>query len=159
VAEHAHRQRLQPLLVKLAVVGRCRGNGCPALQLRSCPVGCAGFGSPCPWPVAAVGHPLVFGCGRRRSLKPWARLPITVAAAWCRVAVGLGAQPVAEHGGWQTGQRLPEAFTASASRCTVEVGQISDPDTPTFSRSSRVNCLPLTTAPLDITEPTTSCGQ
>jgi hypothetical protein len=53
----------EPLLVKLAVVGRCRGNGCPALQLRSCPVGCAGFGSPCPWPVAAVGHPLVLGCG------------------------------------------------------------------------------------------------
>jgi hypothetical protein len=169
-----------PLLVKLAVVGRCRGNGCPALQLRSCPVGCAGFGSPCPWPVAAIGRLLVVGCGlvgsshhtilwscachtfpspRPQALGAsadhrggclvsgdvfigGAPVPVSPRAAVRGVdrvepdptAVGLGAHPVAEHRSGQTGHRLAEAFTASASPCTVTVSQISDPDTPTLSR-------------------------
>jgi hypothetical protein len=37
-----------PLQLMLAVVGRCRGNGCPAQVPRSCPAGWAGFGSPHP---------------------------------------------------------------------------------------------------------------
>src|ERR1700720_4608547 len=52
------------VLVKLAVVGRCRGNGCPAQLSRSCPAGWAGFGSPCPWPVAVPGaRRSVIECG------------------------------------------------------------------------------------------------
>ena len=97
--------------MKLAVVGRCRGNGCPAQLPRSCPAGWAGFGSPCPWPVAVPGaRRSVIGCGLVGSshdailwsrachtfpsprLRPWARLPITVAAAWCRVTFSVGAR-------------------------------------------------------------------
>src|ERR1700682_338087 len=53
-----------PLLLELAVVGRCRGNGCPAQHPRSCPVGRTGFGSPCPWPVAVTDNrPRVARCG------------------------------------------------------------------------------------------------
>src|SRR6202040_547738 len=120
-----------------------------------------GFGSPCPWPVAAVGRLLVFGCGlvgsshatilwscachtfpspRPKALGASADhrggclvsgdvfiggAPVLVSprAAVGGVdreqadptAVGLGAQPVAKHRGWQTGHRLSEAFSAPAA--------------------------------------------
>src|ERR1700737_2299230 len=45
-------------------VGRFAGNGCPAQLPRSCPAGRAGFGSPCPWPVAVPGaRRSVIECG------------------------------------------------------------------------------------------------
>ena len=93
-----------PLLVWWAIVGRYRGNGCPVQLPHSYPAGRAGFGSPLPWLVAVPGtHLSVIVRGlvgsshdailwsrastpfRRRALWPWARLPITVAAASCRV--------------------------------------------------------------------------
>jgi hypothetical protein len=57
-------RRAQPLLFELDAVGRCRGNGCPAQQPRTCPVGRTGFGSPGPWPVAVTdGRLSVLRCG------------------------------------------------------------------------------------------------
>jgi hypothetical protein len=98
-----------PSLMELAVVGRCRGNGCPAQVPRSCPAGRMGCGSPRPWPVAVPGtHRSVIGRGLVGSshhailwsrachtfpsphLWPWAHPPTPSAAGWCRVTFFYG---------------------------------------------------------------------
>jgi hypothetical protein len=138
------------------------GNGCPVRVPRSCPAGWAGFGSPCPWPVAVSGiHLSVIGRGLVGSSHDailWSRAchtfpsprlvalgasadhgggclvsgdvliggaPVLVSPRAAvggvdrvqaeAVSAGLCGEPVAEHGGRDTGYGLAEAFAALAS--------------------------------------------
>src|ERR1700724_490501 len=129
-----------PLLVRLAVVGRCRGNGCPAQLRRSCPAGWAGFGSPCPWPVAVPGARLsVIGCGLVGSSHDailWSRACHTFPSPRLMT---LGAS--SDHGGGclvSGDVFIWDAQVMASPRAAV--GGRRSPDAP-----CRVNCLLLTT--------------